>query len=67
MLTEALWTLSTLLSKVSYVNSGKMWSVVFTLKTKIRNDSVFLKNENDILTFQNVQSENFPIIDHFPL
>ena len=44
-----------------------MWSVVFTLKTKIRNDSVFLKNENDILTFQNVQSENFPIIDHFPL
>lgn len=51
MLIEALWTLSTLLSKVSYVNSGEMWSVVFTLKTKIRNDSVFLKNENDILTF----------------
>lgn len=34
-----------------HVNSGKMWSVVFTLKTKIRNDSVFLKKENGILTF----------------
>lgn len=34
-----------------HVNSGKMWSVVFTLKTKIRNDSVFLKKENSILTF----------------